>query len=232
MEITTYKRVFRALDLFCGGGGACLGMQQAGFEVFGIDNKRHKNYPGHFILADIHDLPVNIFDFDMIWASPPCQFASVGALCWKTRNPIKHPNLIPATREILKGHPYTVIENVPRAPMRSDIFLYGPSNGLPRIERKRIFELSFFMLTGTQWKQPRSEWKKGNMCCITKSMSSQNHFYARKKKGLPGRVPNWEAKEVMGIPAELRFTNNEIGEAVPPPYAKLIADEVMRQITK
>ena len=47
-----------ALDLFCGGGGACIGMQQAGFEVVGVDIKPHKNYPGHFIQADIAQLAV------------------------------------------------------------------------------------------------------------------------------------------------------------------------------
>ena len=67
-----------ALDLFCGGGGACIGMQQAGFEVVGIDIKPHKNYPGHFIQADIHDLPLLIKDFDFVWSSPPCQKFSIG----------------------------------------------------------------------------------------------------------------------------------------------------------
>ena len=43
-----------ALDFFCGGGGACIGMQSAGFEVVGIDIKPRPNYPGeHFILADL-----------------------------------------------------------------------------------------------------------------------------------------------------------------------------------
>ena len=35
-----------ALDLFCGGGGACIGMQQAGFEVVGIDIKPHTKLSG------------------------------------------------------------------------------------------------------------------------------------------------------------------------------------------
>ena len=38
-----------ALDLFCGGGGAALGILEAGFDrVVGIDIKRHKHYPGDF----------------------------------------------------------------------------------------------------------------------------------------------------------------------------------------
>ena len=82
-----------ALDLFCGGGGACIGMQQAGFEVVGIDIKPHKNYPGHFIQADIHDLPVSIDDFDLIWASPPCQLWSNSGNRWGVSQKQHHPTI-------------------------------------------------------------------------------------------------------------------------------------------
>ncbi len=34
---------FRALDLFCGAGGATKGLQRAGFHVTGIDIKRESN---------------------------------------------------------------------------------------------------------------------------------------------------------------------------------------------
>ena len=84
------KRKPLALDLFCGGGGACIGLQQAGFEVVGIDIKPHKNYPGHFIQADItKGLPIkNLMGFSLIWASPPCQLFSVASKFknndWKT----------------------------------------------------------------------------------------------------------------------------------------------------
>ena len=63
----------KALDIFCGGGGAAIGMRWAGFEVVGIDIEVHKNYPGDFIQGDIHDLPVDVMDFDFVWSSPPCQ---------------------------------------------------------------------------------------------------------------------------------------------------------------
>ena len=36
----------------------------------------------------------------------------------------------------------------------------------------------------------------------------------------------------MGIPEGFRLTGKEIGEAVPPPYAKFIASEALRQITQ
>ena len=68
----------KALDLFCGGGGAAIGLYQAGFDtVVGIDNKKHRNYPFDFIQADVTDLPVDVHDFDFVWASPPCQRFSI-----------------------------------------------------------------------------------------------------------------------------------------------------------
>ena len=70
-----------ALDLFSGGGGACIGMQRAGFEVIGIDIKPHPNYPAEMIIADTSRLLAICLlslrkDFDFVWASPPCQLFS------------------------------------------------------------------------------------------------------------------------------------------------------------
>ncbi len=44
----------KALDLFCGGGGAAEGLIDAGFEVIGVDVvfKHHKQYPGLFVQSD------------------------------------------------------------------------------------------------------------------------------------------------------------------------------------
>ena len=48
----------------------------------------------------------------------------------------KYPDLIPPTRAVLAGHPFTVIENVPNAAreptcLRPDVILTGRSMGLP-----------------------------------------------------------------------------------------------------
>lgn len=64
----------KALDLFCCGGGAGTGLHQAGFDVTGIDIEHQRNYPFKFIQADVMDLSIDfIKQFDLIWASPPCQ---------------------------------------------------------------------------------------------------------------------------------------------------------------
>ena len=209
-----------ALDLFNGGGGACIGMQAAGFEVYGIDNRYRKHYPGTQIVADIQNLPVKIHRFDLIWASPPCQKFS-RATPEHLRD--THIDLIEFTRELLKDHPFTVIENVPEAPLRPDIVLTGTSVGLTRLVRKRIFECSFFMMSPPAPRITREAWKRGEGATITTSMSSNGHFYHRKANGLPGRIPNWEAKQIMGIPDHIRMTSEDIGRAVAPPKAELIA---------
>src|SRR5689334_14373484 len=102
----------RALDLFCGAGGASEGLAQAGFEVTGMDIRRRRSYPFSFIEGDatLADVIVDLQWFDFIWASPPCQAHTM----MKTMHNAKpHVDLIPATRELLmaSGKPW-VIENV------------------------------------------------------------------------------------------------------------------------
>ena len=222
------KRKPLALDLFCGGGGACIGMQRAGFEVVGIDIKPHKNYPGHFIQADIHNLPVSIDDFDFLWASPPCQKYSNATI-----NRIKAtlPDLIPIAREVLRGHPYSVIENVPVAPIHKILELTGLSVGLEYIQRRRHFELSFLCMQPPAPPLPRETWESGQAITVWTGLSCTNALQRerRKRAGLP-TISKTEAKEKMGIPQHYEMTRREIGESVPPAYSEFIAKEALRQM--
>ena len=221
----------KALDLFCGGGGVCLGLQAAGFDVYGVD--LHKRcgvyYPGTFIHGDALRPPVDIHAFDLLWASPPCQRFSYAT---KRRRRGLHPDHLPAIRELFSEHPYTVIENVPQAPIRRDLSLNGLMLGLPRIVRKRCFEMSFLLRWGIE--QPelpvarKEDWESGYMCAITTSMSMASHYYARKRNGMRGRIPNKEAREVMGIP--IYMPTMMVGESIPPPMAKYVGDHARERI--
>lgn len=139
----------RALDLFCGQGGATRGLQQAGFHVTGMDLKPQKRYCGdEFVQMDA--LKADCGRFDFIWASPPCQAFSVLRFLPTAR---EHPNLIPEARAMLvaSGRPYC-IENVVGAPLGESgylIMLCGTMFGLQtadgsaELRRHRLFETSF-----------------------------------------------------------------------------------------
>lgn len=136
----------RALDLFCGAGGASMGLHRAGFDVTGIDIARQRHYPFPFIQADALVPPVDLSRFDLIWASPPCQAYTALRKMWNSK---PHADRIPETRALLiaSGRPY-VIENVPGAPLKATIRLCGTMFDLQtpcgaELRRHRYFETSF-----------------------------------------------------------------------------------------
>lgn len=134
----------KIVDLFCCCGGASTGLYNNGKnEITGIDLTCDHEYPYFGIFCqDVLKLKPSFFDnFDLIWASPPCQQFSIGSKRWLNKGYIMPPNLIPETRELLNktNKPY-IIENVPNAPLRKDLILCGEMFGL-RVIRHRIFEL-------------------------------------------------------------------------------------------
>lgn len=130
-------RPLRTLDLFCGAGGAAMGLKQAGFdEIVGVDIVDRPAYPFEFHKADARGFDLSGFDF--IWASPPCQAFTA----YKRRHNHVKPtiSLVPTTRKrlIASGSLY-VIENVVGAPLVEPTLLCGSMFGLP-IRRHRLFE--------------------------------------------------------------------------------------------
>ncbi len=132
----------KALDLFCCAGGASDGLTRAGFDVSGFDREDQPEYPYDFEQADVLYLaPETLHDFDLIWASPPCQ--AFTAYKRRPGHVAEALNLIPETRALLRaaGVPY-IIENVVGAPLENPITLCGSMFGLD-VKRHRIFECSF-----------------------------------------------------------------------------------------
>ena len=182
-----------AIDLFCGGGGAALGLMWAGYEVIGIDIELQKNYPGHFILGDALNPPIDLKKAAIVWASPPCQRFSIAGRS-RGNDYLRHPDHTDKVRELLAGHPYTVIENVAQAPIRQDLILTGEMFGLRQLRRRRAFELSFFA-----WQLPYIKLQKNTYITVTTSMCSNSHFYRRKAEGKKGKPHPMETKHAMGI---------------------------------
>ena len=137
---------YRIADLFCGGGGAGMGLSLSGFEVVGFDINPQGNYPFEFHQSNALD--VDLSGFDAVWASPPCQAYTKKSTDWgrERKHFLDHPDLVAPTREKLdaSGLPY-IIENVPGAPINAGMMLCGSMFGLT-IRKHRLFE--------TNWELP------------------------------------------------------------------------------
>jgi len=136
------KQPKRVLDLFCGAGGAAMGLHQAwpDAEIVGVDIVPQPRYPFTFIQGAWDVLSGSGFDF--IWASPVCK-RYTRMLNHGLTPRAKHIDFIPAVRDWLIAHsvPYA-IENVIGAPLLNPGMLCGEMFGL-RVMRHRLFETSF-----------------------------------------------------------------------------------------
>jgi DNA (cytosine-5)-methyltransferase 1 len=205
----------RALDLFCGAGGATKGLQLAGFHVTGID---HRPMPRHcgdaFIQADALNPPVRMSDFDFIWASPPCQnYTPLRARQgWK-----EYPDLVAQVRSMLEasGVPWC-IENVPGAPLNHWITLCGGMFGL-RTYRHRRFETSWLIF---QPPHPKHVIK-------TSTKKRWKGFNAWMHISITGDVGTYVGPACMGIDW---MSGDELSQAIPPAYSEFIGKQAIAYI--
>ena len=210
----------QALDLYGGAGGVCKGLQEAGYQVTGVDHEPQPDYPGEFIQADVMDLQVSLADFDLVWASPPCQPFSQGRN-HKAKTTLA--DLIGPTRELLATHPVTVIENVPEAPLRRDLLLTGRYFSM-RVPRRRIFELSFPCEAPLLVEPPPS-----GRCLVAAHGHGPADPAQRDARVAAGRPPQpavSELEEALGIWHVVTGSSEKrrkaLAEAIPPVYAEWI----------
>ena len=235
----------RLLDLFCGAGGAAKGYVDAGFEVVGVDLIRQPNFPGQepmlkkrtpgftFKQADALEFLASpqfeLWGFDAIHASPPCQLYSHGTVSMDRSN---YSDLIGPTRNALvnTGLPY-IIENVPRAPLLAPAIMCGSS--LPSVRdhdgqelylrRHRHFE-SNFPITSSP--------------CFCVLLKKKGYKVGGVYGG--GRRNRWEAENVRHggycPPFEIQcklmnidwMTQKELNQAIPPAYTEFIGTQLLQ----
>lgn len=211
----------KVLDLFCGAGGAAVGISQAAkdagiaVEILGIDHMPQPEYPFSFQQKKIEDLPEGFTaGFDFVWASPPCQAFSVA-----TPDKGKHKNYIPLTLSIVRTG---CVENVPLAPFRADFVLCGEMFGL-RVIRHRKFKTFGFACRilehpehrGYSRREPGGGWREDG-----------GYYYETVAGNGCGKdvVKTW--REAMGI--EHITKKRGIAQAIPPAYSRYIFSEFLR----
>ena len=202
----------RALDLFCGAGGVSVGLQRAGFEVTGVDIKPQPKYPFAFVRGDALRPPFHLSDFDLVWASPPCQAYTMMQGLMTRGQKKDHPKMVEPVRAMLgaAGVPY-VIENVIGAPLLNSFKLCGSSFGLG-VRRHRIFESSFLVLAPhcRHHEQPEPIAVYGDH----PQQPGDRTYRVNRARTLK------EGQEAMGIDW---MPWRELTQAIPPAYSEYIA---------
>lgn len=219
----------RALDLFCGAGGATKGLQRAGFHVTGVDIKPQPCYCGDaFIQRDA--LTVRPFsemaEFDFIWASPPCQAHTTLKSMWNAR---EHTDLIPQTRELLKDSGVMwVMENVPGSTLGDCFFLCGSMFGLGvkvydgwrQLRRHRWFESPMRPLV------PR--------CAHSGATIGIYGDHARDRRRKPGTrdrgvdFPDGQRVALARVALGIDWMDwGGLSQAIPPAYSEFIGRQVL-----
>lgn len=209
------------LDLCCGDGGAAKGYAEVGYSVVGVDIVDKPRYPFQFVKDDVLRILRDDKDwcagFDLIHASPPCQAFTKA----RTIHGREHPDVLTPCRELLEqlDVPW-VIENVPGAPMRTDLMLCGSmfpelsSIQGGELRRHRLFEFSDAALVPPQ---PNCKHKESGTYTVS-VFGHGGHIY----KG----VEEW--REVMGIDWMGR---DGLAQAIPPPYTRYIGAYVKSLIS-
>ncbi|MFJ4107912.1 DNA cytosine methyltransferase [Oerskovia enterophila] len=243
----------KALDLFACEGGATVGYQRAGYDVYAVDmdHSRLKRNPAeHKLVGDalkvLDDLYVmgrvffddgsslELTDIDLIHMSPPCQAFTRGNAGRET----SWPKLIEPCREkaAMLDLPY-VIENVKDAgpEMVDPVGLCGCMFGLSTIDtdgvrihlqRLRLFETNWNLQPPRPCDHSTHEWVAGAYG------GARRDKYEAKYVRKGGYVPREKAvvKRLLGI--EHDVTWNGAFECIPPAYAEWVGLNARVQLIK
>jgi DNA (cytosine-5)-methyltransferase 1 len=205
--------MLRLLDLYCCGGGASYGYEQAGFRVTGVDIVEQPRHRGTFFRADaITYLKENHHNFDVIHASPPCQAYSMASMQFRSAGK-KYADLIAPTRAALQeiGKPY-IIENVPGSPLIDPIELCGAMFGM-RTYRHRLFESNMPLVAPPHPKHEAPSAKMGRPTKGGEFIQYVGHF--------PG------VKLVQEMTGLHWLGQKELAQSIPPQYTRFLGAQVL-----
>jgi DNA (cytosine-5)-methyltransferase 1 len=235
----------KVLDLYCGAGGAAMGIHQAlekaniVHSIVGHDSNMNvlDEYPFDGKWSDVLQLtPEYLATFDFIWASPPCQGYSWGTVKWRNQGK-KYPDLVGKTRELLlKGGKPFVMENVVGSPLRKDLKLCGEMFGL-HVIRHRVFEVNGFAVLQPMHSKHRLSvwqgtavgvWSGGKPGCFGNEEHRKYYATVAGHGGDGGRgnctLKAWQ--DAMGIDWVKR--KDSLKECVPPAYSKYIMGQFLK----
>jgi DNA (cytosine-5)-methyltransferase 1 len=235
--------MFRALDLFCGAGGASMGLHRAGFEVTGVDIVNQPRYPFQFRMANALFYPLEGFDF--IWASPPCQHYSIMRNLPWLKGKTYPQLLVPVRQRLVESGATYAIENVMGARVRKELpdglnglWLCGTMFGLP-FYRHRIFETNFFWM---QPGHPTHEFtvRNGRHLEARARDIAFGDVRARRGKTVPNGCARiganvghaagvQQAARAMGIDWMKR---EELTQAIPPAYSEFIGRQAIEYLRR
>lgn len=205
----------RALDLFCGAGGASEGLRRAGFEVVGVDDFSMPRYPFEFHQTSPMRFPLE--GFDHVHASPPCQRWSTGTK--KDGDPDSWPDFIADLRrrfeaELPAGVTWS-IENVPGAPLLNPTMLCGTMFAGLRVIRHRHFETNFPLPQPEHPPHPLVYTRDKRKAHYGRL--DERTAYVQVTGG--GNCSVAAARDAMGIEW---MNKTELNEAIPPVYAEYV----------
>jgi DNA (cytosine-5)-methyltransferase 1 len=159
------------IDLFCGAGGASLGLVKAGWDLrLAVDadpscaQTHAANLPGQFMLGDLREADVSALmdlakvvpgELDLLFAGPPCQgFSIIGSrVVWDARNNLYQEVLRLASQ--LKPR-CVVIENVPGlATLAKGAYLRAILEGLSA----HGYQAARAELLAAQYGAPQMRWR-------------------------------------------------------------------------
>jgi len=214
----------RLLDLFCGAGLASEGYRRAGFDVTGVDLSPQPYYPFEFHRFDaLSFLDTGLWAlFDVVHASPPCQFFTQMSARDRGKGGVVDSRvdlLTPTLKRLSECSVPWVVENVMGAKRLGGhaLTLHGGMFGL-RVHRPRIFWSNQLLMQPTARKSPEIVGVYGSRPDGRRLWGNHPHSGLRAAKGLA------DAQEAMGADwADWHGTK----EGIPPAYTEFIGNQLL-----